>query len=123
MKRLLGLLLCVGALSGCEADYVPVQSPPAITTSDYLTGTFEFCDGLGYCRTVVSAPYFFDANGVIMYWDAHFGCWIGPHSYWMNGYYHLGYHPAYHQFYGGSLHYRGGGLHTWSRGGGYRSHR
>ena len=115
-KFLLGLILCLG-LTGCYVegyDYAP---------GAYSTGSVEFCDDYG-CR-FVTAPYYYDSAGVLFYWDAHFGCWIGPHGYWRGGAFYHGFYPGYHGWYHGGWyhvpHYYGGG-HYHYNGGHYGGH-
>ncbi len=98
MKKLfLALALCLG-LTSCVEERV-YGPPPGM----YVTGTVEFCDDYG-CRWV-TAPYYYEGDEII-YWDAHFGVWIGPHGYWHGGYWHGGYYPGYHGWYHyGHYHY------------------
>ena len=109
MKNLMLILSACGlmaATSGCEAE-VGYDSPPVA----YTTGTVEYCDDFG-CRDV-SAPYYYD-NGEVVYYDAHFGVWMGPRGYMTGGYWHPGFVGGYHNYYhGGYYHgYRGnGGYH------------
>lgn len=91
MKYLLILLVCLG-MTGCLAD-VYVGAPVA---RSYPTGTVEFCDDYG-CR-MVTAPYYY-LNGELVYWDVHFGCWIGSHGYHRNGVWYHGPVPGYHTWY------------------------
>jgi hypothetical protein len=113
MKNLLLILTACGlmaATSGCEAE-VGYDSPPVA----YTTGTVEYCDDFG-CRDV-NAPYYYD-NGEVVYYDAHFGYWMGPRGYlvggrWHSGFvggYHSYYHPGYYHGYRGGYH-GGGGFH------------
>src|SRR5258708_29486405 len=119
MKYLLFILIvCVGiitATSGC-AGGVYYATPP----NTYLLGTFEFCDDWG-CR-MITAPYYYTDNEVV-YWDAHFGCWIGPHGYWIRGGWRPGFVVGYHERYNGGFYHRftvhpGG----WRAGSGYHGH-
>lgn len=111
MKKLFfTLALCLG-LTGCVEERV--YSPPGM----YVTGTVEFCDDYG-CRWV-TAPYYYDGDDLI-YWDAHFGVWIGPYGYWHGGYWHRGWHPGYHGWYHqGWYHYSDRG---WRAGSGYHGY-
>jgi hypothetical protein len=128
-KILLALVACVGltfSATGC-AEGVYYGDPSVSPT----IGVVEFCDDYG-CRTV-NAPYYY-VGGDVVYWDAHFGVWVGPHSYWRegrwyggsvygyHGYYHRG---AYHGFYGGGGAWRpnGGVYHGGFHGGGGHGHR
>jgi hypothetical protein len=103
MKKLLfALVLCLGLIpvTGCYADEgVYVEAPPATAQ----VGTVEFCDDYG-CR-MVTAPYYYYGDELV-YWDAHFGCWIGPHGYWMGGGWHAGWVGGYHGYYGAHFYHR-----------------
>jgi len=90
-KFLLALVACIG-LSGCVAEDRVYYAPPGV----YETGSVEFCDDYG-CRWV-NAPYYYD-NGDVIYWDAHFGIWVGPRGYWHGGAFYHGWHPGYHSRY------------------------
>lgn len=129
MKWIFVLILAL-FVSGCvEEEYVYADGP-----GSYQTGTVVFCDDFG-CREV-TAPYYYTPEGAVVYWDVHFGCWIGPHGYWRagvfypgfvvgyHGWYHHGYYHwhspghyyQYHYHHGGSYHgghyyYHGGGHH------------
>lgn len=99
MKKLLLALAFSLGLMGCVEERV-YGPPPGM----YVTGTVEFCDDVG-CRWV-TAPYYYEDNEII-YWDAHFGMWIGPHGYWHGGYWHEGFVYGYHDWYhNGWYHYR-----------------
>src|SRR5277367_1666202 len=115
---LLALAACVGLMvssAGCaeEGYYSDPPVSPAV-------GTVEFCDDLG-CR-FVEAPYYY-MDGEVVYWDAHFGVWIGPHSYWREGRWYggsiYGYHSFYHPGYYHSFTYHDGG---WRAGSGYHGY-
>lgn len=116
-KLLLGLCASIALSTGC-AVYSDGPDYPVATTS----GPVEFCDDYG-CRWV-NAPYYYD--GAVVYWDAHFGCWIGPHGYWHGGVWYHGFHPGYHVPYGDHLYHRpyshsqgwgaGSGYHSYHRG-------
>lgn len=108
---LLALVACIG-LSGCVAEEVAYADPPG----QYRNGTVEFCDDYG-CR-YVNGQYYYDSAGVLFYWDANFGCWIGPHGYWYGGAFHPGFHPGYHGFYHRGYYHGSGGYHGGSHGGG-----
>lgn len=110
---LLALVACVG-LAGCvEEGYY--SDPPVAPAY----GAVEFCDDFG-CR-MINAPYYY-VGGDLVYWDAHFGVWIGPHSYWREGRWYGGSVYGYHGYYhGGFYHARGGwggGYHGGYHGGG-----
>lgn len=101
MKKLfLALALCFG-LTSCYAE---VYDPTV------YRGNVEFCDDYG-CRWVYAPYYYYD--GAVVYWDAHFGCWIGPHGYWTGGVYYHGYYPGYHGVYHQGY-YHGPGPGHWS---------
>lgn len=98
MKKLLLVLaacLALGA-TGCYVEDGIYAPPPGV----YSVGTVEFCDDYG-CR-MVAAPYYY-VDGQVVYYDAHFGVWIGPHSYYRSGvwYHHPieGYREHYHSGY------------------------
>lgn len=89
MKKLfLALALCVG-LTGCVVE-------GSVYDSTIYHGSVEFCDDYG-CRWV-DAPYYYYGDEVV-YWDSHFGCWIGPSGYWLGGIYYRGAYPGYHGWY------------------------
>lgn len=123
-KLLLALALCLGLvpMTGCYAEEgVYVEAPSA-----YEVGTVEFCDDWG-CRYITAPYYYYD--GEVVYYDAHFGCWIGPRGYWVGGIWHRGWVGGYHGWYG-AHHYHyfhehtggwrgGGGWHGYHGGGGH----
>jgi hypothetical protein len=124
-KILIALMACVGltfsAIGCAEEGYY--SDPPVSPT----VGSVEYCDDMG-CR-YVNAPYYY-VGGEVVYWDAHFGCWIGPRSYWRDGRWYRGsvsgFHGYYHSganrgFYGGGGAWRpnGGGYHGGFHGGGH----
>ena len=128
MKKLVAvLLMCLSVImvTGC-AESVVYADPPAT----YVTGTVEFCDDWG-CR-YVTAPYYY-VNGEVVYYDYHFGCWIGPRGYLYGGVWRPGWIPGYHGWYGaGHYHYfhshpggwkAGSGWHGYHGGGGHGGHR
>lgn len=84
-------------LSGCAVYAGP---PPA---SEWISGCTVFCDDFG-CREIC-ARYYYDADGRLIYWDDHFGCWIGPHGYWRGGVFYRGYVPGYHGWYNSGHYY------------------
>jgi hypothetical protein len=108
MKKLLfALAICLGLSTvGCVVAYT---DPPV-----YQTGTVEFCDLYG-CR-YVNAPYYYDSDGAVVYWDAHFGYWIGPNGYLAGGVWHRGFWPGYHSWYHAGFYH---GFHGGFHGGGY----
>lgn len=99
---LLALTICLGlATASCvEAAYTPLP-PPGV----YETGVVTFCDDFG-CREV-DAPYYYDEDGAVVYWDAHFGYWIGPSGYLVGGVWHHGWWPGYHTWYHAGLYHIG----------------
>lgn len=108
MKHILLAIIASLFISGC-----------AVYDDPYYSNCFEFCDDYG-CRTVCNTRYYY-YGGEAYYWDAHFGCWIGPHGYWRSGSFYHGFHPGYHGYYhhgyyGGHI---GGGYHG---GGHYGGH-
>lgn len=125
MKKLfLALSLCLGLIpmTGCYADDgLYVNAPVA-----YTTGAVEFCDDWG-CR-MIDAPYYYEGDEVV-YWDAHFGCWIGPRGYWVGGLWHHGWIGGYHGYYSAPLYHHfhysdrgwraGSGWHGYHSGGGH----
>lgn len=121
-KLLLPLVICLGlgvGTVGCAEDFA-YADPPSVA---YASGLVEFCDDYG-CRWI-NAPYYY-AGGDLVYWDAHFGCWIGPHGYWHGGGWHRGFVYGYHQHYhAGTYHVLHSGGHAWSggfHGGSHYSH-
>jgi hypothetical protein len=108
MKHVLLALVASVCLSSCV-----VYADP-----EYSSGCFTFCDDYG-CREVCNTQYYY-YGGEAYYWDAHFGCWIGPHGYWRSGAYYYGFHPGYHEFYHHGY-YHGGG-HYYGGHGGYHGH-
>lgn len=109
MKNLMLILSACGlmvATSACEAE-VGYDSPPV----SYTTGTVEYCDDFG-CRDVSNVQYYYD-NGEVVYYDVHFGVWMGPRGYLVGGRWHPGFVGGYHSYYHpGYYHgYRGGGFH------------
>lgn len=96
MKLIFALLLGL-FVSGCVVEaYYPDR---------YYTGTVVFCDDYG-CREV-TAPYYYDSDGAVVYYDAYFGYWIGPHGYWVGGVYRPGFWVGYHGYYhSGWYHWR-----------------
>lgn len=108
---LLALVTCLVLMSmGC-AEGAYYSAPPGV----YSHGEVEFCDDFG-CRMISSNYYYVD--GAVVYWDPHFGCWIGPHGWYGRGSWHSGWVSGYHNYYrsfhnnyshGGS--FRGGGYH------------
>ena len=113
MKYILVLLMSL-LLAGCVGEtYVYADSPV-----HYTTGTVVFCDDYG-CREV-TAPYYYDASGAVIYWDVHFGCWIGPHGYWRAGVYYPGFWVGYHGYYHrGFYHWRSPQHYYYHHSGGY----
>jgi len=113
-KLLLAVVLCLG-LTGCAEGYY-YYDPPGV----YQVGTVEFCDDWG-CR-MVAAPYYY-VGGEVVYFDAHFGCWIGPNGYWVSGRWYRGTYPGYHGWYHAGwyhhFHYNEGG---WKMGSGYHGY-
>lgn len=104
MKKFLLALAAALTLSGCVVYEEPY------TAYRVTDGCATFCDDFG-CREVCGS-YYYTPEGYVVYWDAHFGCWIGPHGYWRGGVFYRGYHPGYHGWY-----HRG-----WYHGGGYHGH-
>lgn len=114
MKKLLFGLLSVVAfvgLTGCAEDVVYADPNYPV-----VSGCVTYCDDYG-CREVCG-PYYHDSAGVLFYWDAHFGCWIGPHGYWRGGVFYHGYHPGYHGYYHGGGYHGSGRYHGGYHGGG-----
>jgi hypothetical protein len=119
MKNLLLACCLMVSTTGCVAE-IGYDEPPAT----YTTGTVEYCDDFG-CRDI-DAPYYYE-NGEVVYYDAHFGVWMGPRGYLVGGrwhpgfvggyrnYYHSGYYHSYHG-YGGAYHGNGGAYHGAGRG-------
>lgn len=113
MFKLFAILVVCVSMMGCllESDY----------PSQYQDGTVTFCDDYG-CRDI-HGRYYYDANGSVVYYDEHFGYWVGPHGYWLGTTYRSGYWGGYHGYYhrgfyqGSRNFYRGGG---YNRGGGHR---
>lgn len=104
MKKLLILVLCLVGLfsmAGCVAEEGYYGAPPGVFET--TIGTVEFCDDWG-CR-MITAPYYY-YEGDVVYWDAHFGCWIGPRGYWLGGDWHHGWIEGYHGWYGGHFYHR-----------------
>lgn len=112
-KMILGLISAL-MLTSCVAYAEPVAVNSCVT----------YCDDYG-CREVCAPHYYY--QGVTYYWDAHFGCWIGPRGYWRGGIFHAGFHPGYGQFYhGGGYHggfHGGGSFHGGGHSGGHGGHR
>jgi len=120
MKKLfLALALCLGLVPmiGCYADEgMYIEVPIA-----YTTGTVEFCDDWG-CR-YLTAPYYY-MDGEVVYWDAHFGCWIGPRGWWRSGIWYRGWVEGYHGWYGERYyHYSYSHPGGWRAGSGYHGYR
>jgi hypothetical protein len=115
MKNLLFLFVCAGLIgtAGC-VETVATADPPT-----YYTGTFEFCDDWG-CR-YITAPHYY-ANGIVIYWDAHFGYWVGPHGYLVGGRWHQGFVPGYHGWYGAGFYHCGPGCYHGNHPGSYGYH-
>lgn len=115
MKKLvLALVMCLG-LAGCAEDSY-YYAPPAT----YQSGYVEFCDDWG-CR-YVNAPYYM-VDGEVIYWDVHFGCWIGPRGYWGGGVWHHGFWPGYHGVYHpGTYHHFHYSDRGWKAGSGYHGY-
>ena len=97
MKWLLALVAAF-SLSGCVLYAEPGYYPA------YTEGYVTVCDDYG-CREVYGR--YFYSDGVPYYWDAHFGCWIGPRGYWRGGVFYHGYHPGYHYYYHRGYYYHG----------------
>jgi len=116
MKKWLIVLISCLALAGCvDEDYVYAEAPVAVAS-----GSVEFCDDWG-CR-MVDAPYYY-VDGEVVYWDAHFGVWIGPRGYWMGGVWHHGWVGGYHGFYhAGYYHNFHGHPYGWRAGSGYHGY-
>lgn len=95
LKYFCAILVICFSLIGCTGTEVVYTDP---NTMQHLEGTVPFCDDLG-CREI-QGRYFYD-RGAVVYWDVHFGRWIGPHGYWLGRtYYHgrwNGYHTVYHR--------------------------
>jgi hypothetical protein len=117
MKNLVLVLVACLGLAGCVAEEgMYVEAPVAVAS-----GSVEFCDDWG-CR-MIDAPYYYD-DGDVIYWDAHFGVWIGPHGYWHGGIWHRGWVDGYHGWYG-VHHYHYFHEHTggWRFGSGWHGYR
>lgn len=121
MKNLLlPLAICVGLTAGsvgCVEDLAYADPPVA-----YASGCVNFTDDYG--TREVCGPYYY-AGGDLFYWDAHFGCWIGPHGYWHSGLWHGGFVYGYHErYHAGFYHGSHGGGHAWGgfHGGGHSYH-
>lgn len=112
MKNLLlPLVIYLGLIVGnvgCAEDLAYAELPATVCA----TGPVEFCDEWG-CRWI-NAPYYHDGDNLI-YWDVHFGCWIGPHGYWRGGVWHRGFVYGYHE------HYHAGTYHVFHTGGHFGS--
>jgi hypothetical protein len=94
MKKLFLSIMAALTFSGC----LIYSDPPRPAYNDtYEDGCVTFCDEYG-CRQVCGR-YYYDAHGNVIYWDEHFGCWIGPRGYWRHGSYYHGFHPGYHNWY------------------------
>lgn len=92
-KILLGLCIILG-LSGCLGEFVIDPSNPNIA---YQYGCATVCDDYG-CREVCNVQYYYGPDGVV-YWDPHFGAWIGPGGYWWHGRYYRGRIEGYRSYY------------------------
>jgi hypothetical protein len=99
MKKLLLALMAAVSLSGCVMYADSDAFYPA-----YTEGCTTVCDDYG-CREVCGR--YFYSGGVAYYWDAHFGCWIGPRGYYHGGVFYHGYHPGYHTYYHRGYYYHG----------------
>lgn len=118
MFRLFAMFVVCLSLTSCMVGTYEYPDYPTA----YQNGTVTFCDDYG-CREV-TGHYYYDANGAVVYYDDHFGYWVGPHGYWLGASYRSGYwggyHGYYHRgFYRGGGYYHGGGYY---RGGGHYNH-
>lgn len=117
-KTFLALMMCAGLatmVSGCYAEEVYTEAPPVAAAN----GCVAYTDDWG--TREVCAPYYY-LNGEVVYWDAHFGCWIGPHGYWLGGGWHPGFVGGYHGYYGSHVYHgwHGGSFHGGYHGRGHR---
>src|SRR5665213_1222033 len=93
MKIKLIMLLCVMMVSGC----VGYDDPPIDSSIQY--GCVEVSDDYGN-RDVCDTQYYYTDDGSLIYWDAHFGVWIGPEGWYREGIFYHGFYPGYREFYG-----------------------
>lgn len=98
MKKLaLMLVACLG-LAGCAVEYVePVDPMDAVISDRMQHGCVVVTDELGE-REVCNTQYYYYDGGVV-YWDAHFGVWVGPNGYWRNRAFFPGIYPGFHTYY------------------------
>lgn len=110
MKKFVIALFSAFLLSSC----VVYADPPV--AGNVVEGCTTFCDDYG-CREVCG-QYYVTPEGYVVYWDAHFGCWIGPHGYWSHGVFYHGYYPGYHGWYHQGWYHGGyhGGYHGYHGG-------
>lgn len=126
-KKLMFLLPVIAMLGvvGCtEREVVePVATVAAAPTFATInSGCVVVSDDYGE-REVCNTQYYYMNDGVV-YWDSHFGVWVGPGGYWRGGRWWNGYYPGFHEFYGhGWYHphgfFRAGGVRGWGRGPGF----
>ena len=110
------LIIFAVLLVSCEEYY----EEPAIMAD--RIDCVKFVDDYGE-REVCNTAYYYDSAGDLVYWDAHFGVWIGHGFYYDHGVLFNGYYPHYHEFYHhgyyhtfhpgwhGTYHYYHGGHH------------
>ena len=123
MKKLALILVACLGLAGCansnyrnEPEYPSAPAYGCVVVADDF-GERETCN-----------TYYYYENGELVYWDNHFGIWIGPSGYWRGGRYYWGFYPGFHAYYGPSFYHPRGfyGYHGAYRGssgyhgGGYR---
>jgi hypothetical protein len=117
MKNKLMMLLGVIAVSmiGCADD------PPPPADSSVAYGCVEVSDDYGN-RDICDTQYYYTDTGVV-YWDSHFGVWIGPEGWYREGVFYHGFYPGYREFYGHGYYHSGHGRYYhsghYNHGGGY----
>lgn len=114
MKKLALILVACLGLAGCATEY-EVSEP---TMSQPAYGCVVVTDEYGE-REVCNTNYYYVTGGVV-YWDAHFGVWVGPGGYWRSGIWYRGYYPGFHTYYHAGLYHPHGYFHGGNRAGYYR---
>ena len=128
MKKLALILVACLSLAGCADEYE--GTPVAVSPTSPAYGCVVVTDEYGE-REVCNTRYYYSDGGVV-YWDEHFGIWVGPNGYYRGGVFFPGIYPGFHAYYHrgwyrphGYFHggYHGGyhgGFHGAPHGGGHR---